>query len=305
MEIPQGKTREEPCDNNKYRKVILEQIEHLKKLGLIITDERKAFEILSDIGLYRLGFYMFPFEKKYPAKVGRDHVFREGITLDMVIRLYYFDFELRHILLKYISRIEVHLRTSIVNYMSAKHHNNDTWFVDERIISKNYCRAFDTIYDRVRLSPYIKWHHHNHPCKYAPACKTLEFMTLSEIINLFSAIINIKDRLSICYHFGIRSVNTFNSYLQALRRIRNRCAHGGILYDYTASKRLVAGGPVIFSNVYERFNLKGSICVISYLLGKVSAHRKEQMDNELQNLIDKCKDNNPLYTAICIASGLN
>lgn len=44
-------------------KTVQEHIEHLKELGLIITDEKKALEILSDIGFYRLGFYMFPFEK--------------------------------------------------------------------------------------------------------------------------------------------------------------------------------------------------------------------------------------------------
>jgi len=304
METLQGNTWEESHDNSIYIKTIPGQIEHLKRLGLIITDDRKASEILSDIGFYRLGFYMFPFEKRYPARVRRDHSFREGTTLDTVIRLYYFDFELRLILLKYISRIEIHLRTSIVNYMSAKYHNNDTWFVDDRIVSPSYCRSFGVIYDRIRLSPYIKWHHHNHSCKYAPAWKTLEFMTIGEIIDLFSAVTNVKDRLAICYHFGIRSLNTFDSYLHSVRRVRNRCAHGGVLYDYAASKRLVAKGPVKLSNTYDRFNLKGAIDVISYLLEYVSVNRKEQLKQELQNLIDECKDNNQLYNAICLASGL-
>ena len=44
------------------------QIENLENLGLTIEDKRKAEEILSDIGYYRLGFYCFPFEQNYPAK---------------------------------------------------------------------------------------------------------------------------------------------------------------------------------------------------------------------------------------------
>ena len=75
-------------------------------------------------------------------------------------------------------------------------------------------------------------------------------------------------------------------------------------FIYVASKRLVARGPVELSNIYDRFNLKGAINVILYLLGIVSANRKEQMTQELQNLIDECKDNSQLYNAICIASGL-
>lgn len=288
-----------------YVKTVPDQIDYLKKLGLIIPNEEKAAEVLSDIGLYRLGFYMFPFEKDYPVKAGRDHAFKPGISLDTILRLYYFDFELRHILLKYISRIEIHLRTTIVNYMSEKHHNKDTWFVDENIVAPSYCRSFGETYDRVRLSPYIKWHHHNHSCKYAPAWKTLEFMTLSEILDLLSAISNVKERLEICYQFRIRSLNTFDSYFHSVRRIRNRCAHGGVLYDYTASKRLVASGPVHLSNVFDRYNLKGAIDVILFLLGVVSQNRKNQLELELRNLLDKTMDDHSLYNAICIASGLN
>lgn len=36
---------------------IQEQIAKLKKRGMIINNEAKANEILSDIGYYRLGFY--------------------------------------------------------------------------------------------------------------------------------------------------------------------------------------------------------------------------------------------------------
>ena len=287
-----------------YRKTVPEQIEHLKELGLIISDDAKAFEILSDIGFYRLGFYMFPFEKKYPAKVGRDHVVKEGISLDTVLRLYYFDFELRLMLLKYISRIEVHLRTTIVNYMSAKHHNKDTWFVDDAIVSPAYVKSFDSIYDRIRLSSYIKWHHHNHACKYAPAWKTLEFMTIGEIVDLYDAISNVSSRLDISKANGIRSIKTFDNYLTSVRRVRNRCAHAGILFDYAAAEALTTQGPVNLSAVPDRTNFRGAVEVIKYLTGIVSANRLADLERELRQLIDKCKDDDALYIAIKIASGL-
>lgn len=283
---------------------IEEQIRELKDRGLIIKDEEKAKEVLADIGFYRLGFYLFPFEKSYPAKHGRDHVVRPGVSLDTILRLYYFDFELRHILLKYISRIEIHLRTTIVNYMSFKHHNKDTWFVDDRIVSPSYCRSFGDIYDRVRLSPYIKWHHHNHSCKYAPAWKTLEFMTLGEIMDLFDSIINVNSRLDICKAHGIRSIKTFDSYLTAIRRVRNRCAHGGVLFDYTANEALTVKGPVDLLFVPDRTNLHGVISVIQYFTEIVSGNRSKDLNRELAQLIDKCRDEDALYTAIIIASGI-
>lgn len=286
-----------------YIKTIPEQIAHLKKLGLIVPNEEKAAEVLSDIGLYRLGFYLFPFEKDYPVKAGRDHNLKPGISLDTVLRLYYFDFELRHILLKYISRIEIHLRTTLVNHMSSRHRNKDTWFVDEKIVSPSYCRSFDAIYDRVRLSPYIKWHHHNHACKYAPAWKTLEFMTIGENLDLCNAISNVTSRLEISRAHGIRSINTFNNYLTSVRRVRNRCAHGGVLFDYSASEALTAKGPVDLSSVPDRTNLCGAVSVIKYLTGIVSANRCSDLEQELRQLTAKCKDDDALYTAMLIASG--
>ena len=45
---------------------IQEQIKLLKNRGMSIPNEKKAAEVLLDIGFYRLGFYAFPFEKSFP-----------------------------------------------------------------------------------------------------------------------------------------------------------------------------------------------------------------------------------------------
>ncbi len=50
-----------------------EQLSLLKSRGLTVIDEDKAREILTDIGYYRLGFYLFPFEKTYPTLRNRTH----------------------------------------------------------------------------------------------------------------------------------------------------------------------------------------------------------------------------------------
>ena len=51
-----------------------EQIAILRRHGVEISDEAKAREYLADIGYYRLGFYLYPFEKTYPRlDSGRSH----------------------------------------------------------------------------------------------------------------------------------------------------------------------------------------------------------------------------------------
>lgn len=82
-----------------------EQIKLLQSRGMKIIDEQKAKENLMDIGYFRLGFYWFPFEQTYPRKIKRNHVFKDDTKFDYAIKLYYFDFDLRNLLLRYISRI--------------------------------------------------------------------------------------------------------------------------------------------------------------------------------------------------------
>ena len=44
-----------------------QQIARLKLNGMAFDDEEKAKEILLDVGYYRLGFYSFPYEIKFPC----------------------------------------------------------------------------------------------------------------------------------------------------------------------------------------------------------------------------------------------
>ena len=81
---------------------IEQQISLLQERGMVIVDIEKAKEYLLDIGYYRLGFYWFPFEKTYPNLTLRNHYFNAGTTLENAIKLYYFDFDVRNILQKYI-----------------------------------------------------------------------------------------------------------------------------------------------------------------------------------------------------------
>lgn len=64
-------------------------------------------------------------------------------------------------------------------------------------------------------------------------------------------------------------------------------------------------GPVILPAVQDRTNLCGALEVNKYLTGIVSTNRLAEFECELRLLIDKCKDDEALYNAIQIASGLN
>ena len=90
----------------KYATTLDEHVDKLKNRGLVINDEEKAKEVLLDIGYYRFGAYLFPFEKKYPSKKNRDHLYKDGTDFYDALDLYYFDCDLRRLLMKYLTRIE-------------------------------------------------------------------------------------------------------------------------------------------------------------------------------------------------------
>lgn len=65
-----------------------EQIRILRNRNVVISDEAKAKEYLADIGYYRLGFYIYPFEKTYPLlDFRRNHIVCPGTKIEDFITL--------------------------------------------------------------------------------------------------------------------------------------------------------------------------------------------------------------------------
>lgn len=120
-----------------------EQLDLLKTRGLAIQDEDKAREILLDIGYYRLGFYLFPFEKSYPQLRNRTHEYIDGATFEDAVKLYYFDFDLRLLLTRYLTRIEIAFRTALIYNLSNKYSPNSVWFISPSVVSRSYARDFE------------------------------------------------------------------------------------------------------------------------------------------------------------------
>lgn len=283
-----------------------EQISLLRQRGMIIDNEDKAKEVLSDVGYYRLGFYWFPFERSYPCKVRRTHEFREGTNFDDIVRLYYFDFKLRGILTRYLNRIEINLRTFLTYYVSNYYKTSPTWFVDPSIVTANYIQSFDQeVYtSRFKRTPVIKQHHQTHiNDKYAPAWKTLEFMTLGSVIHLFRALKNQLVRRRIGEHFGIKQLVVFESYLCLINTIRNYCAHGNVLYDI-ALPVSIRRGPAGKMEETNYQNLYGAIKVIYYMIGIVSQNRQADLKRELSQLFDKYNAFQEVQKTIVKATGI-
>lgn len=277
----------------KLSSTIDEQLTLLKTRGLIVEDERKAREILLDIGYYRLGFYLFPFEKSYPRLFNRTHEYISGATFEDAVNLYYFDFDLRLLLQRYLNRIEIAFRTSLIYHLSNKYKSNPIWFVTAGIVNRSYATEFcNKVYTSdFKRNPIIRRHHQRNPNdRYAPAWKTLEFMTFGAVLKLYEELKERDDKMFIAHEFGIRQVVTFENYMHTIRQVRNVCAHGLLLYDVCLSQA-IRRGPAS-NNPEERTNIMGALRVIKYVMGQVSENRAADM----------CKGVRHLYEELCTAS---
>lgn len=256
-----------------------DQINLLKQRGVLISDEGKAKEYLSDIGYYRLGFYLHPFEITYPSLDSRRrHQLKPGTKIEDAVALYYFDLDLRNLLNRYLSRIEVAIRTTVIYELSNKYINNPMWFVDPNIVSPKFISDFhSTAYNSIKKKGPIKRHHQKYTGQYAPAWKTMEYMTLGNIEALYDSLLSDSDKRIISTHFGEPATATFKTYMMAVREVRNACAHGNVLYELTLTSGIRSGVacPSFPANTQQTFH--GALRVIDYLLKKISVNRAKDM----------------------------
>lgn len=264
-----------------------EQIAKLKKRGLIICDEDKAKEVLSDIGYYRLGFYWFPYEKGYPKKDKRNHQFVAGAKFEDAVALYYFDNDLRNILVPYLHRIEVNFRTSIIYIVSNHYKKNPIWFAAPKIIESNFIDDLPRFYRDIRKNEAIKRHHKKYIHDiYAPAWKTLEYMTFGNMLYLFE---NLKDKSlkeAIKARFNVSNLDAFISQMRTIRTIRNVCAHGHNLFDLKFHTPIKVG-KLKGLNAMQRSTISGGLIVIISILKSISENRSRELVEKINNLLTK------------------
>jgi abortive infection bacteriophage resistance protein len=216
---------------DKQSKPLDEQIAQLKSRGLAITDEHYARHYLKNVSYYRLAGYWWPMQED---KI--NHVFKPHSCFEDVIALYSFDSELRLLVFNAIERIEIGLRTRLINHLA---HEFDPWWFENPLIFKS-SSAFHAnlkVIDRdlkktkeVFIGEHYRKYHSD--SRRPPAWKTLEvvsFGLLSKLYGNLGSDVASKDIIA-------AELNTVNhtylrTWLQAISQIRNICAHHGRLWN--------------------------------------------------------------------------
>lgn len=204
----------------------------VEKHSLDISDEKYAESILKKVNYYRLSAYGIGLKQK-----GDKEKYIDGVSIEMLHRLYSFDSQFKNILLHIIEQIEVQLRTQISNYLAL------TYGADALENSYNYedktNKDGKSVYEimvgnlhkeitRQRSVPFVS-HHIKHYGGHFPIWVAVELFTFGNLASLFD-IMKLEDQKNVANHYGAKP-HQLNSWILSLVEIRNICAHYGRLYN--------------------------------------------------------------------------
>lgn len=266
-----------------------QQIQRLETRGMILDlPKEKIKEVLLDIGYYRLGFYWNPFE------IDENHNFREGIKFSTILDLYYLDVDVRYLLIKHINRIEVSFRTKIIYYVSNINRNSPTWFVDPKIMSKDFIQNFDFYYNEdFKKNGVIAKHHKKYiNDKYAPAWKTLEYLTFGNNMKIYKSLLNFDTKQRISEIYGVRDVEKFEKLMDVIVFVRNYCAHSGVIFDLRNTYGIPKLPYYDFNN-NDRHCLDSCMKVILFILSRISENRANELNSNLETLFTEYTSKDP------------
>ncbi|MCL2844533.1 MAG: Abi family protein [Chitinivibrionia bacterium] len=273
-----------------------EQIELYKNRGCELDmpmEEIKKF--LSNIDYYRLGFYAFPFEETYPSKEKRSRQYKNGTKFSEIVALYEFDFELRMILRKYISRIETSFKAKLIYFVSNQYKNTPNWFVDNKVMAEKYIRDFDEkIYNPIKANHETIRRYGD---KYAPAWKTLNYATFGNITATYESLQEKTIREKIACEYNIRNEKIMLNYIIVMKNLRNMLSHDGVVFDYNLEEAL-RDGTVLKTNNKNKCKLHSAILVMKYLLESISEKLPQRLECEIKSVLDMLKNDETLKLAI-------
>ena len=201
--------------------------------NLIIADIEYAKEALKQIGYFALvGGYKELFKNPTTQK------YKDGTNFEDIVALYKFDENLRELFLKYILKIERHLRSVISYYFCEKYGEHQSFYLDESNFSiypkhsgdvKRLVGELDKLANR--NSDYAYINHHRNTYNNVPLWvlfNGITFGTLSKFYALMTQDLQFK----VSREFNALSEKQVGQILSVVTKFRNVCAHNERLFSY-------------------------------------------------------------------------
>lgn len=175
-------------------------------------------------------------------------------NVDDAIEFYLLDDKLRSLFTQYLIRFEIQIKTDFVDSVQASTHCSSFWskkkyyLIEARTSVKtgrvsNYFRMKNRILENIKRMGFTSIGPLNHVAMYSSSFGT--FQELFKLIDLPYKQIFIEKYTS---HLESHDYKILNAYLESIRRIRNRCAHGNHIITLKMVNELNSLRKTIFSD---------------------------------------------------------
>lgn len=227
--------------NTKPFKTYFDQLQILKKRGLIISDDAKAIEILKRVNYYRFSAYSLTLRK--------NNIFNPNVTFDNIFELYRFDIDFRNIIMKYCLDIEITFRSYIAYYHAETY--SPLSYLDPTLFDNPlYHGKFIVDLDKeLNRSDDLFVDHHVKNCNSVFPIWVIVEVSSFGTLSKFYKNMNAQDRNAIAKKYTKYSREYIENWLQCCVYCRNIAAHGGRFYN-----RKLKSCPVKLSKKHKAIN---------------------------------------------------
>ncbi len=204
---------------------------NLKDKGLSIENEEKAIAFWGHVSYFRFAAYLRPFKM-----TNETERYKPTATFEKAVALYEFDAKLRILLFSTIQKIEISLRSKIINQFSLVHgafwFSNSELAIDKHKFTENLL-TLDRELQRSK-DDFIK----EHIAKYGkedfpPAWKLIDLTSFGCLTKLFFNFTDESVKKKIARSYGVPQQEILESWMKAINALRNCCAHHGRVWNRT------------------------------------------------------------------------
>ncbi len=285
-----------------YFRTLDEQIDLLRSRNLLIEDEERAKDKLLDYNFYKV----INGTRKYFTVESDLYKYRDGIEFRDLEKLHEFDKFIKRHFLNSILDIERHLR-SIISYVFMQYHpeknaylnpnnfNNDTSLISANIHTlsktienyreeKNYHKSieyYEKKYDHVPFWFLINFISFG---KLVNFFQTMKEKEAYEVANTFTKFLRANNEEADGYYITVRQ---FDSFITAIKDIRNVVAHDNLILGYEANEDLAMIDPIFDQYEIEKRDGRHKVFHV-YLVMQLFLSRSQfrELTFNLQNSIE-------------------
>ncbi len=251
----------------------------LQERGMDCSKTVDAEHQLKSIGYYRLSGYLYPF-LKIPKT---EHIFKKGSSIEQAFNLYEFDRKLRLLVFDQIERIEIAIRSAIVNIMCAE--TNDVFWITTPSYFANdikFTKTLALIEKELHNSreDFITHFKQTYNDGFPPSWMVSEIIPLGVLTRVYDNIASNKTRKKIATTFGL-NIPVFVSWMTIVTLTRNTCCHHARLWNrYLSLRALTLSHPTtrwVSCNV-QQGKVFFTLCILKHFIDIIRPRNKFKQD---------------------------